>query len=517
MDDDYGEQDPKSQDSSNGNGLLRDGKLENAFRNEARVLCLLRSLKHPNIIELLASFSFPRLFRGELRYEHNFLFPLAESTLSSILANQETDALSLYFETDQNLYEQLYGLSSAIESMHNYFSDEFNLTLIGCHHDLNHRNILVNKNKLLLADFGLSRLRSENSRSRFKGMGDYIAPECEPIQNDMFGTGIVGRASDIWSFGCVLSEVVTCKLFNGQGVKDFRAAREYQVLPYWINRRFHAGGHEHPAVSHQLQVLEDRLDFRQKDLPRLIREMLQVDPSKRPNAASATTRLFLHSQGSLTILIAEGFTKLQRPDADLELKIEFERFQLWAQSAGLLENDILESLPPSGGRQSWICNSKLNFDVIHTTLNDLLHEVISLHATLHHQEIVIIKPIYNPLRGMIDKLWFLLPSDTRKSLSRSLDSRMLNSENLEVLGQTSKRFSADPGYENLALLAAIKQMTLEVDHDISHKTRCLLRQGNVLIERSFGSHSLGSITNSENGTSQNVLMEWRVYQAYWES
>ena len=517
MVDDYGDQDLKSQDSSNGNGHLRDGKLENAFKNEARVLCLLRSLKHPNIIELLASFSFPQLFKGELRYEHNFLFPLAESTLSSILDNQETDALSLYFETDQNLYEQLFGLSSAIESIHNYFSDEFNLTLIGCHHDLNHRNILVSKNKLLLADFGLSRLRPENSRSLFKGMGDYMAPECEPIQNGMFSTGIVGRASDIWSFGCVLSEVVTYKLFNGQGVKDFRAARKNQVLPYWINRRFHAGGHEHPAVSHQLQVLEDRLDSRQKDLPQLIREMLQMDPSKRPNAASATTRLFLHSQRSLTTLIAEVFTKLQEPDADLELEIEFERFQLWAQSADLLENDIIESLQHSGGRQSWICNSKHNFETIHRTLNTLLHEVISLQATLHHQEIVVIKPIYCPLRGIIDKLWFLLPSDTRQSLSRSLDSRMLNSENLEVLRRTSKRFSADPDYENLALLAAIKQMTWEVDHDLSNKTRRLLRKGNVPIERSFGSHSLGSITNSDNGTSQSVLIEWRVYQAYWES
>lgn len=62
-------------------------------------------------------------------------------------------------------------------------------------------------------------------------MEDYIAPECEPIQDGMFSTGIVGRASDIWPFGCVLSEVVTYKLFNGQGVKHFRAARKNQILP----------------------------------------------------------------------------------------------------------------------------------------------------------------------------------------------------------------------------------------------------------------------------------------------
>jgi hypothetical protein len=80
--------------------------------------------------------------------------------------------------------------------------------------------------------------------------------------------------------------------------------------------------------------------------------MLQMDPSKRSNAASATTRLFLHSQRSLTTLIAEVFTKLQEPDADLKLEIEFERFQLWAQSADMLENDMIESLQHIGGRQS---------------------------------------------------------------------------------------------------------------------------------------------------------------------
>lgn len=94
---------------------------------------------------------------------------------------------------------------------------------------------------------------------------------------------------------------------------------------------------------------------------------------------------------------------------------------------------------------------------------------------------------------------------------------MLDSENLEVLGQTSEWFSADPDYENLALLAAIKQMTWEVDHDVSNKIRRLLREANVPIERSFGSHSLGLMTNSDNGTSQSVLVEWWVYQAYWES
>lgn len=390
--------------------------------------------------------------------------------------------------------------------------------MIGCHYDLNPRNILVSKQKLLLADFGLSRLRPDHSGSRFdKGRGDYIAPECEPIVKGTFGKGIVGRASDIWSFGCVLIEVLTHKMFGGKGVKAFRAARKNKSLPFFVQYQFHAGGSEHPAVIHQLHVLEGRLDRSQRCLPRFIGEMLQIDPSKRPNASATTFRLFLQSQRTLANLIIEAFATLKESSTVLELAIEYERFQIWARSATFIDDDTTDLVVPSNNALSWIWNSKQQFDAIHTILKTLHSEVASLQAALHHSQAVVIKPLYRPLRELVDKLWFVLPIDTRRNLSRSLDSRMLGSDDFEILRKTSERFSTDPDYENLALLAAIKHMTRELDDDTSTKTRRLLRKEPVPIERSFGTHSLGSIIASPNASKQSVLIEWRAYSAHWES
>ena len=370
-----------------------------------------------------------------------------------------------------------------------------------------------------MADFGLSRLRPDHSGSLFdKGKGDYIAPECEPIEKGTFGKGIMGRASDIWSFGCVLLEVLTHKIFGGKGVKNFRAARKNNSLPFFVQYQFHAGGFEHPALINQLHVLEGRLDRPQRCLPRLIREMLQIDPSKRPNASMTTFRLFLQSQRILTHLIKEAFaTTLKDSSMALELVIEYERFQIWARSASFIDDDTTDLVAPSSNALSWLRNSQQQFDAIHAILNTLHSEVTSLQADLHHSQAVVIKPLYRPLRELVDKLWFVLPIETRRNLSRSLDSRMLASDDFEILRKTSEHFSADPEYDSLALLAAIKHMTRELDDDTSSKTRRLLRKESVPIERSFGVHSLGSILDSENASPKSVLIEWRAYSAHWES
>jgi serine/threonine protein kinase len=81
---------------------------------------------------------------------------------------------------------------------------------IGCHYDLKPANILVDDNKFLLADFGLSRFKdnSEDSQTSYKSVrGSYVAPECKNI-NDVGDTKArIGRSSDIWSLGCIILEI----------------------------------------------------------------------------------------------------------------------------------------------------------------------------------------------------------------------------------------------------------------------------------------------------------------------
>lgn len=142
--------------------------------------------------------------------EHNFLFPLADTTLSQVLKNESNQTWIFHFPTDYSFFRQIYGLSSAIQSLHNFISDGDGLELLGCHYDLKPANILIDKGTMLLADFGLSRLRPETSKSIFKeGVGDYMAPECEPMLDGSFGKGIISRPSDIWSLGCVALESLT--------------------------------------------------------------------------------------------------------------------------------------------------------------------------------------------------------------------------------------------------------------------------------------------------------------------
>jgi serine/threonine protein kinase len=115
----------------------------------------LNELKHPNIIELLSSYT----YRGK----HNFLFPLAQGDLAEFLTSNERPP---QFQPDRAFYTALRELSSAIGKVHHYTSARLKLDLIGCHHDLRPQNILVGGSTFLLADFGLSAFTKSTTKVR---------------------------------------------------------------------------------------------------------------------------------------------------------------------------------------------------------------------------------------------------------------------------------------------------------------------------------------------------------------
>ncbi|CAI4215616.1 unnamed protein product [Parascedosporium putredinis] len=127
------------------NNLDKD-QVEEDYLKELHNFSILNHLKHPNIIELLASYT--------LNGKHNLLFPLAkDGTLQKLL---KTEREKTPFTSDATLLIALAGLASAVEHVHHFAAERLELKLMGCHHDLRPRNILVSGSTLILADFGLS-------------------------------------------------------------------------------------------------------------------------------------------------------------------------------------------------------------------------------------------------------------------------------------------------------------------------------------------------------------------------
>ncbi|KAL9581396.1 MAG: hypothetical protein Q9212_003927 [Teloschistes hypoglaucus] len=180
--------------------IRKELKIKNAsdtdgFKRECRILSFPNCLEHPNIVELLGSYTHQGV--------HNLIFPLAQYDLSKLLHGETPPS----FQSELDYLFALYELASALDRLHTFCLEELDIELIGCQHDLKSHNILVQDQNLLLADFGLSSLEevSEGSKSLWKkGDSRYLAPECKDVDHN-FKPGIVGRKSDIWSFGCVLA------------------------------------------------------------------------------------------------------------------------------------------------------------------------------------------------------------------------------------------------------------------------------------------------------------------------
>jgi len=140
----------------------------------------------------------------------------------------------------------------------------------------------------MIADFGLTRFRrstpNASSGVPFEyGTSTYRAPECNA------GTK-VGRAGDIWSLGCIFSEVITFALLGFKdGVDEFRKRRSVS------DRRdlFHGKEKVKPEVLNWFSSLVDlgRDDTFIRDFIGLIVDMLHEDPKQRPKIGEVEQKL----------------------------------------------------------------------------------------------------------------------------------------------------------------------------------------------------------------------------------
>lgn len=169
------------------------------------------------------------------------LFPLAGCDLDRYWERDGNRPISdsrtkmMDIATIRWISKQILGMTGALDSLHNpktqHLLDEGKF---GRHGDLKPENVLFYesptdaKGILVIADFGLSAFNSTQSRSNIPNERIPFTPGYRPPECDLEG-GTISRSYDIWTFGCLLLELV-CWALGGPKLRgDFAEAR---MSPY---------------------------------------------------------------------------------------------------------------------------------------------------------------------------------------------------------------------------------------------------------------------------------------------
>jgi len=430
---------------------------------EEECLQILDHLRHPNIVPLFASYS----YRGY----HHFLFPLLPMNLEHFLQLPERFG---EFKNDLTFCTALQGISSALETVHslnlNARDHDMELGRIGYHHDLKPANVLVDSRTFYLADFGLSKLKPEEkgSRTQWKaGLGDYVAPECldEHLRHQN-----VGRPLDIWSFGCMVSEIAAYIDGGPDGVQRFRNHRLGSAYRENMTDHYFFTGHSlRPQVTSWLKTVKRKSQNRVlSNLLDAADMMLKIDPIERPNAVNVQQQFSFLSVAALFNAVEHnlyrylGAASNQGGGTSLVTTIhnEIARLAAWGKVLQLtgysVSADAIE-----------IASSRYNhFYHILTKIREGSDPDKNADETVPPSAVAysICKPFHQELQGLIDKMWRSLPTVQREKVKQvwlvdSLDRRPEGLHDIES-GKLSSQYS------ELGVMASTKQEILRLtNHD----------------------------------------------------
>jgi serine/threonine protein kinase len=468
-------------------------------QSELQNLATLKLLKDPCIVRLLGSYTY--------RDEHSFLFPMADGgDLSKLLSRQPRPS---QFGSDDKFLLALLGLANALDKVHHFSYTALDISLIGCHHDLKPKNVLVHGDKFLLADFGLSKFKTEteSSKTTFRVGGDhYLAPECEEYEGD-FQQHRIGRPADIWSFGCILAEIITYMNEGSDAVQLFKEHRRIKIgrLKTYT---FHAGRNApNPHLYTWLSRIEAKTTQAKRLLVDLVRKMLSLDPKDRPRAKDVSTRIafiaayeIFHSAQSLLSAIA-------RKAESYEMEMAMIKLECYGASLGFM-NESEGVLAQANTDQHSETSKAIQSDVLVLNLLTFRDEMSNINTL--DQPTVRLQILRIPF--LVDQLWSDLPSPVQIRAANRLKSAITRSCDLDFLRRSSQLFGDVPEHRRLALLASIKRTTLIVAARMDlYPPVTKISENDVQITGTFEVSSTALVTVSQSGSLQRALIEWLYY------
>ena len=274
------------------------------------------------------------------------IFIKKTGTLNLIFEYMETDLLELMKSREPKTLEE------------NQIRDIMHQTLLGLsfmhkygffHRDMKPENLLLTRNKLKIADFGLAReIRSVPPYTEYVSTRYYRAPECI-LKSTNYNSPI-----DIWGLGCIMAEMYTHPqpLFCGSNEKEV-LFRICSILGTPTHDTWNDGIRQANIIGMKFPTcpgtdLEKVIPGASAEAIDLMKQMIQWDPNKRATAKNLLKHPFFtnhtidnyyYSSGNNDIIFGENSFKKFSNSNDRGRKNEIKRHDKESNNNSSSNND----------------------------------------------------------------------------------------------------------------------------------------------------------------------------------
>lgn len=425
-------------------------------------LALLKNASHPNIVEMLGSYT---IESAEGKYQNLLFRNITGGDLQELLGGTHKHE----FNHPQDFINALVGLASAVAKVHRLTPKNSRFIKNGFHHDLKPANILVDGKNFILSDFGLARFKpvDETTETAHTQVGNYyLAPECIDFL-DTLNPCLVHRSSDMWSFGCIAAELVTFMIDGPEGIRHFKAGRKYRIGRH-VRFDFHSGGEKrNEGVEkwfreiHQ-QAIQSNLDVNStslSDVVSLIRDILNHDAPARPKAPAVEARLCCIALDSMVRENTQSFKDIlasEKYHNSVEAFIEAARFESIWMAIGLRDKTTAFKASRELTREPETQFIVANFG----TFVRLLEQFKATLDVLRPFEEKPASPPFLEVKQLTTLMWTLVPSALQGIADALLRLSLLQKDDLSSLEGIENALNGEPLNDRILALVSMRKLDI---------------------------------------------------------